>query len=436
MYNYYNKAAETMPRDKLRELQGQRLQATIKRVYENNPVYRKKLDAKGIKPEDIRSVDDLKRLPFTYKQDLRDNYPFGLFSAPMDEVVRIHASSGTTGKQTVVGYTRADMEVWGEVMARTIGAGGITKSDIGHISYGYGLFTGGLGGNLGSETIGCATIPASTGNTKRQVMILQDFKPTFILCTPSYALTLAEYMEENGISADQLSLKCGFFGAEPWTEAMRAEIERRLKLEAFDIYGLSEIIGPGVAYECQAHKGLHVSEDHFIPEIIDPDTEEVLPDGEKGELVFTCITKEALPLIRYRTRDVAAIIKGDCPCGRTHLRMTKPAGRTDDMLIIRGVNVFPSQVESVLLEISGIGPHYQMIVERKGNLDSLTILVELSEGSFTGEVRKLEALRNEISKAVSSILGIAADIKLADPKSLERFEGKAKRVIDKRKLID
>jgi phenylacetate-CoA ligase len=436
MYNYYNKAVETMPREKLRELQGQRLAATVKRVYENNPVYKKKFDAVGIKPEDIRSVDDLKRLPFTYKQDLRDNYPFGLFSAPMDEVVRIHASSGTTGKQTVVGYTKDDMAVWGEVMARTIGAGGVTKKDIGHISYGYGLFTGGLGGNLGSETIGCATIPASTGNTKRQVMILQDFKPTFILCTPSYALTLAEYMEENGISADQLALKYGFFGAEPWTEAMRAEIERRLHLEAFDIYGLSEIIGPGVAYECQAHMGLHVSEDHFIPEIIDPDTGEVLPDGEKGELVFTCITKQALPLIRYRTRDVASIIKGDCPCGRTHVRMTKPAGRTDDMLIIRGVNVFPSQVESVLLEIDGIGPHYQMIVERKGNLDSLTILVELSEDSFTGEVRKLEALRSEISRAVNSILGISAEIKLTDPKSLERFEGKAKRVIDKRNLID
>lgn len=436
MYNYYNKAVETMPREKLRELQGQRLAATVKRVYENNPVYKKKFDAVGIKPEDIRSVDDLKHLPFTYKQDLRDNYPFGLFSAPMDEVVRIHASSGTTGKQTVVGYTKDDMAVWGEVMARTIGAGGVTKKDIGHISYGYGLFTGGLGGNLGSETIGCATIPASTGNTKRQVMILQDFKPTFILCTPSYALTLAEYMEENGISADQLALKYGFFGAEPWTEAMRAEIERRLHLEAFDIYGLSEIIGPGVAYECQAHMGLHVSEDHFIPEIIDPDTGEVLPDGEKGELVFTCITKQALPLIRYRTRDVASIIKGDCPCGRTHVRMTKPAGRTDDMLIIRGVNVFPSQVESVLLEIDGIGPHYQMIVERKGNLDSLTILVELSEDSFTGEVRKLEALRSEISRAVNSILGISAEIKLTDPKSLERFEGKAKRVIDKRNLID
>ncbi len=436
MYSYYNKEAETLPREKLRALQGERLRATVKRVYENNRVYKKKFDDAGIRPEDVRSVDDLKRLPFTYKQDLRDNYPFGLFSAPMDDVVRIHASSGTTGKQTVVGYTRNDMAVWGEVMARTIGAGGVTKRDVGQISYGYGLFTGGLGGNLGSETLGCATIPASTGNTKRQVTILQDFKPTFILCTPSYALTLAEYIEENHIPKDELRLKYGFFGAEPWTEAMRAEIERRLNLEAFDIYGLSEIIGPGVAYECQVHRGLHVCEDHFIPEIIDPDTGEVLPEGEKGELVFTCITKEALPLIRYRTRDVAAIIKGDCPCGRTHLRMSKPAGRTDDMLIIRGVNVFPSQVESVLLEIDGIGPHYQMLVERRGNLDSLTILVELSESSFTGEVRKLEALRGEISKAVSSTLGIAAEIKLADPKSLERFEGKAKRVIDKRNLLD
>lgn len=432
----YNREAETMPREQLRALQSERLCAMVKRVYEKVPMYRARFDSLGLKPEDIQSIDDITKLPFTYKQDLRDNYPYGLFAVPMEEVVRVHASSGTTGKQTVVGYTAGDMKIWGEVMARTIGAGGVTRADIGHICYGYGLFTGGLGGGLGSETLGCATIPASTGNTRRQVTIMQDFKPTFLLATPSYALTLAEFMEQNGISTDEISLKAGFFGAEPWTESMRREIEKRMNLKAYDIYGLSEVIGPGVAYECECQHGLHVNEDHFYLEIIDAETGEPVPDGTEGEIVFTCMTKEALPLVRYRTRDVGMRISGQCECGRTLVRMVKPAGRTDDMLIIRGVNVFPSQIESVLMELEGIAPYYQMIVEREGNLDKLTVLVELTEETFTDEIRKLEAMTQRVTGAIQSVLGIAAKVKLVEPKSIERFEGKAKRVIDKRTQVN
>lgn len=430
----YNPASESMPVEQLRALQGERLSAMVKRVYENVPFYRNKLQQAGISPEDIRTADDIVKLPFTTKQDMRDNYPFGLFAVPMSDVVRIHASSGTTGKQTVVGYTKNDIHLWGEVMARTLGAGGVTKDDIGQISYGYGLFTGGLGGNVGSETIGCATIPCSTGNTRRQVTIMQDFKPSFLLCTPSYALTIAEYIEDNHIPLESLSLKKGFFGAEPWTENMRREIERRLGIEAFDIYGLSEVIGPGVGFECTEHNGLHINEDHFMLEIIDPETGKPVPDGEQGEIVFTCITKEALPLIRYRTRDIARKITGTCSCGRTLVKMSKPAGRTDDMLIIRGVNVFPSQIESVLMELEGLQPHYQLIVEREGPLDRLTVLIELTETMFTGEVRMLEALNKKIRSAIESTLGIAVNVKFVAPKSIERFEGKAVRVIDKRKL--
>lgn len=431
-YHIYNREAETMPREQLKELQSERLCQMARRVYEKVPFYKQKFDEMGLKPEDITSIDDITKFPFTNKQDLRDNYPYGLFAVPMDEIVRIHASSGTTGKQTVVGYTKKDMELWGEVMARTLGAGGVTRSDIGHISYGYGLFTGGLGGGLGAETIGCATIPASTGNTRRQVTILQDFKPSFILCTPSYALTIAEFMQQNDISPGDISLKAGFFGAEPWTENMRREIEERLHLKAYDIYGLSEVIGPGVAFECECQHGLHVNEDHFFIEIIDPETLQPVPDGTEGEIVFTCFTKEALPLVRYRTRDVGMRLPGECECGRTSVRMVKPAGRTDDMLIIRGVNVFPSQIESVLMDLDGIAPYYQMIVERENNLDKLTILVELNEQSFTDEVRKLEAISKRVVDAVQSVLGISARVKLVEPKSIERFEGKAKRVIDKR----
>jgi phenylacetate-CoA ligase len=434
MFYMYDREAETMPREKLRELQGERLRNTVKRVYENVPMYRQRFIEMGLVPEDICSIDDIAKLPFTYKQDLRDNYPYGLFAVPMRDIVRLHASSGTTGKQTVVGYTRKDLDIWGQVMARTLGAGGVTKDNIGHISYGYGLFTGGLGGHLGSETIGCATIPASTGNTARQVTILVDFKPTFLLCTPSYALTIAEYMEDNNIPVESLSLKAGFFGAEPWSESMRREIETRLNLKAYDIYGLSEVIGPGVAYECQCQNGLHVNEDHFYLEIIDPETGRVLPDGEEGEIVFTCLTKEALPLIRYRTRDVGRKIVEPCQCGRTSVRMEKPAGRTDDMLIIRGVNVFPSQIESVLLGLDGIAPFSQMIVERDGNLDKLTVLVELTEENFTDEVRKLQEMSARVQNAIEAVLGIKVKVRLVGPKSIQRYEGKAVRVVDLRKV--
>ncbi len=431
-YHIYNREAEAMPREELEKLQSERLCDMVKRVYENVPMYKERFDRLGLKPEDIKSIHDIEKLPFTEKQDLRDNYPYSLFAVPMEDIVRIHASSGTTGKQTVVGYTANDMKLWGEVMARTIGAGGVTRADIGHISYGYGLFTGGLGGGLGSETLGCATIPASTGNTRRQVTILQDFKPTFLLATPSYALTIAEFMEQNGVPGEAIHLKAGFFGAEPWTENMRNEIERRLNLKAYDIYGLSEVIGPGVAYECECQNGLHVCEDHFYLEIIDSETGKQVPDGEEGEIVFTCMTKEALPLVRYRTRDIGKRLPGLCDCGRTHVRMVKPAGRTDDMLIIRGVNVFPSQIEAVLMNLDGIAPYYQMIVEREGNLDKLTVLVELNEEHFTDEVRKLEAMTRKVTDAIQSVLGIGAKVKLVEPRSIERFEGKAKRVIDKR----
>lgn len=430
----FNKEMETMSQEKLRLLQGERLKATVKRVYDNVPFYKKSFDEKGIAPDDIKGIEDLPKLPFTLKQDLRDNYPYGMFACPMDDIVRIHASSGTTGKQTVVGYTANDIGVWAEVMARTLAGAGGTKKDIVHVSYGYGLFTGGLGAHYGAERLGAATIPVSTGNTKRQIQIMQDFGSTLICCTPSYALYLAEAIEEAGIDPSSLKLKYGCFGAEPWTENMRLEIERRLHIKAHDIYGLSEIIGPGVSFECQCQSGLHINEDHFVPEIINPDTGEVLPDGVMGELVFTCITKEALPLIRYRTRDIASITHEECACGRTLARMKKPAGRTDDMLIIRGINVFPSQVESVLLDIEEAAPHYMLIVDRAGNLDTLEIVVEMNENNFSDEVKVIAALENKIRKAVESTLNIAAKIRMVEPKSIERSEGKAKRVIDKRNL--
>ncbi len=425
---------EQLSRDEMRDLQGKRLKETITRVYRSVAPYRKKMDEAGVTPDDIQTVDDLKKLPFTYKQDLRDNYPFGLFAVPMDDVVRIHASSGTTGKQTVVGYTRNDLALWGEVMARTFTAGGVTKKDIGHISYGYGLFTGGLGAHGGSETIGCATVPVSTGNTNRQIQILRDFGCSFICCTPSYALYIAETLEQMGVDPAALPLRVGFFGAEPWTENMRREIENRLKITTRDIYGLSEIIGPGVSFECECQNGLHVNEDHFIPEIIDPETGEVLPEGSAGELVFTCITKEALPLIRYRTRDVSRLQTAPCACGRTLVKMMKPAGRTDDMLIIRGVNVFPSQVESVLLEFSAAAPYYLLVVDRVGNLDTLEIQVELTEEAFSDQVRQLEKLGKDIRRSIESTLGIAAQVKLVEPRTLPRSEGKAKHILDKRAL--
>ena len=431
----YNEEFETMPREALRALQLKRLQNVAKRVYDKVPFYKARFDAAGIKPKDITSIDDLSRLPFTYKQDLRDNYPFGLFTVPMEDVVRIHASSGTTGKPTVVGYTKNDIETWSKLMARTLAAGGVTKHDIIHNAYGYGLFTGGLGFHYGAEMLGASVIPISGGNTKRQIMIMQDFGPTVLTCTPSYALHLLEVAEDMGADFKKLKLKVGVFGAEPWSDIMRKEIEKKLSIDAIDLYGLSEIIGPGVSSEClEAKDGLHVFEDHFIPEIIDPVTEEVLPPGQPGELVFTTITKEAFPVIRYRTRDISTLNYEPCVCGRTHARMARVSGRSDDMLIIRGVNVFPSQIESVLLEIEGVEPHYQIMVDRDGALDMLEIDVEVNESVFSDEIKNLQNLEKRIEHDIKDILGVSATVKLVEPKTIQRSEGKAVRVIDKRKI--
>lgn len=431
----YNEEFETMPREALQALQLKRLQNVVKRVYDKVPFYKKRFDAADIKPKDVTSIDDLSRLPFTYKQDLRDNYPFGLFTVPMEDVVRIHASSGTTGKPTVVGYTRKDIETWSKLMARTLAAGGVTKHDIIHNAYGYGLFTGGLGFHYGAEMLGASVIPISGGNTKRQIMIMQDFGPTVLTCTPSYALHLLEVAEEMGADFKKLKLKVGVFGAEPWSDIMRKEIEKKLNIDAIDLYGLSEIIGPGVSSEClEAKDGLHVFEDHFIPEIIDPVTEEVLPPGQPGELVFTTITKEAFPVIRYRTRDISTLNYEPCVCGRTHARMARVSGRSDDMLIIRGVNVFPSQIESVLLEIEGVEPHYQITVDRDGALDILEINVEVNETVFSDEIKNLQNLEKRIEHDIKDILGVSATVKLVEPKTIQRSEGKAVRVIDKRKI--
>ena len=437
MGNYFNEKLETMSRDEMLALQSRRLVDTVRRVYDHVAPYRAKMDAMGLKPEDIRSIEDLPKLPFTTKQDLRDNYPYGLFAVPQSEVAEIHASSGTTGKQTVVGYTAKDLQTWGEISARAIVAAGGGKDDFLHISYGYGLFTGGLGLHYGGQKMGASVIPVSTGNTKRQIQIMQDFGTTILACTPSYALYLGETIEEMGLQG-KLHLKSGIFGAEPWTEGMRREIERRLGLKAHDIYGLSEIMGPGVAFECAEQAGMHVSEDHFIVEIIDPDTGEVLPEGSEGELVFTCVTKEALPLIRYRTRDISSLSRKPCSCGRTLVKMTKPRGRSDDMLIIRGVNVFPSQVEAALLQLAGAGtaPYYQLIVDRVNNLDILEVQVEMDSSFFSDTVRGIEEQERKIAKQLDYVLGISAKVTLVEPKSLARSEGKAVRVIDKRKLHD
>lgn len=431
---YWNPTFECMSREEMTRVQSERLINTVKRIYHNVPFYREKMQKIGLEPGDINSVEDLKKLPFTYKQDLRDNYPYGLFAAPLSEIVRIHASSGTTGKQTVVGYTRKDLDTWSEVMARTFTCAGANKESIIQVAYGYGLFTGGLGAHYGAEKIGASVIPISGGNTKRQIQLMKDFGTTIIACTPSYALYMAEELEEMGIKKEELKIKAGVFGAEPWTENMRKEIEERLGIMAIDIYGLSEIIGPGVASECCFKCGMHINEDHFIPEIIDPETEEVLPFGSKGELVFTTITKEGLPLIRYRTRDISTLNYEKCECGRTSVRMTKVSGRTDDMLIIRGVNVFPSQIESVLLEISEVAPHYLLIVDRVDNLDNLEVWVEMNQDMFSDEVKKIEEIERKIRVELDSAIGINAKVKLVEPKSIERSEGKAKRVIDKRVL--
>jgi phenylacetate-CoA ligase len=430
----WNEFIECMDRERLLKLQSERLSTMVQRLYYNVPFYRRLFQEKGIEPGDIKNVEQLKNLPFTTKQDLRDNYPFSLFAVPRTEVVRVHASSGTTGKPTVVGYTRKDINTWSEVIARTLTAAGADKSDVIHIAYGYGLFTGGLGVHYGAEKIGATVIPVSGGNTQRQLQLMVDFGSTIIACTPSYALFLAEAIAEAGISTNQLKLKAGVFGAEPWTEEMRKQIEEKLKIKAIDIYGLSEVIGPGVASECMHQNGLHIFEDHFIPEIIDPQTLEVLPEGQVGELVFTCVTKEALPLLRYRTRDLTTLNTEKCSCGRTIVRMQKCLGRSDDMLIIRGVNVFPSQIETVLLEMSETKPHYLLIVDRVNNLDILEVWVEVEGQFFSDEIKKLEGLKHKIQHNIESALGISANVKLVEPKTIERSEGKAKRVIDKRKL--
>jgi len=429
---YWNTRYETMAREELGQLQLERLQVTVERAYYNVPHYRRAMQQAGVEPGDIRSLEDLKKLPFTTKQDLRDNYPYGMFAVPLSEIVRIHSSSGTTGKPTVVGYTRQDINTWSELMARSLVCGGATKDDVIHNAYGYGLFTGGLGVHYGAERLGASVIPISGGNTKRQVMIMKDYGSTVLTCTPSYALFLAEVIREMGLTPGDLRLKCGIFGAEPWSDNMRKEIEKKLGISAIDIYGLSEVIGPGVSIECEQKNGLHIWEDHFLPEIIDPDTGEPLPYGTPGELVFTSLTKEALPVIRYRTRDISMLSVEPCSCGRTHVRMRRVSGRTDDMLIIRGVNVFPSQVESVLLEIGETEPHYMLIVDREGTLDTLEVWVEVSEQMFSDQVRQLEAKENRIRAEIESTLGLTVKVKLVEPKTIERSEGKAKRVIDRR----
>ncbi len=428
----WNKEAECMPIEQRRELQSARLRETVRRCYERVPVYRKKFDEIGIKPDDIRTVDDIKYLPFTTREDLIDNYPFGMFAVPMEEVVRVHSSSGTTGKPKVVGYTRNDISVWAEVMARTIACGGAGKNDIVQNAYGYGLFTGGLGIHYGAEKIGATVIPISGGNTKRQIMVMQDFGSTMLACTPSYALYIADTAAEMDIDVRKLPLKYGIFGAEPWTDSLRREIEEKMGIRATDIYGLSEIIGPGVSSECEFQNGLHVFDDHFLPEVIDPNTLEVLPPNTPGELVFTSLTKEAFPIIRYRTRDLSMLMADPCPCGRTHYRMGRITGRTDDMLIIRGVNVFPSQIESVLLGIDGIAPHYLIVVDRVDSLDCLEVWVEVSEKVFSDEIKVLEALEKRIEREIESVLGIRVTVQLKEPKTIERSEGKAKRVLDRR----
>lgn len=430
----FNPEMECMDRKKLRELQGERLRDAVRRAYENVPFYRKRLDEYGVRPEHIRTIDDIEKLPFTTKDDFRDNYPFGLFAVPLREIVRVHASSGTTGKPTVVGYTREDIQIWAETCARTLACGGGTADDIVQIAYGYGLFTGGLGMHYGAEKLGALVVPMSAGNTKRQLMLMQDFGTTLLCCTPSYSLQLAEEADAEGIDLKKLKLRAGFFGAEPWSEAMRRQIEQRLPLKAIDIYGLSEVIGPGVSSECLEQNGLHVFEDHFYPEVIDPETGKVLSPGQRGELVFTCLTKRATPLLRYRTRDISMLIDEPCPCGRTSRRMARIMGRTDDMLIIRGVNVFPSQIEHVLMKVEGVEPHYLIVVDKTGALDELEIKVEVSEQIFSDEIKQLERLRDRIAEEIRSVLGLSAKITLVEPRTIERSIGKAKRVIDRREL--
>lgn len=429
----WNEARECMSREDMNKLQSARLRKVVDRVYHNVEPYRKKMQAVGLEPGDINGIEDLHKLPFTTKDDLRDNYPFGLFAAPQTDIVRIHASSGTTGKATVVGYTRKDIDVWRECVARCCTMAGLGKDDIIQVAYGYGLFTGGLGGHYGAEHLGATVVPMSTGNTKKLIDMMIDFKATGLMCTPSYLMHIAEVIEEMGVK-DKIKLKATINGAEPWTENMRMQIEERLGIHAHDIYGLSEIMGPGVACDCIHHKGLHIFEDHFLPEIIDPKTLEPVAPGETGELVITTLTKEGIPLIRYRTKDLTSLSYEKCECGRTTARISRFKGRSDDMLIIRGVNVFPSQVEAALLTVDGITPNYQIVVDRVNYQDTLEILVEVEERFFSDEIKALEGLTKKIGHTIQQALGLSARIKLVEPKTIERSMGKAVRVIDKRKF--
>ena len=429
---YYQQEIETMPYEQLRTLQNERLRKQIQHVWDNVPYYRKKMEEKGVSPEDIQSVDDLCKLPFLSKDDLREAYPYGLLGKPLNECVRIHSTSGTTGKRVVAFYTQHDVDLWDDCCARAIVAAGGNQEDVCHIAYGFGLFTGGAGLNGGSHKVGCLTLPMSSGNTDRQLQFMTDLGSTILCCTPSYAAYLAESIHERGLQ-DQIRLKAGIFGAEAWSEDMRHDIEDKLGIKAYDIYGLTETSGPGVAFECSEQAGMHINEDHFYAEIIDPDTGEVLPEGSKGELVFTALTKEAFPLLRYRTRDICVLSRKKCSCGRTHVKMTKPMGRSDDMLIIRGINVFPSQIETVLLQ-QGYSANYQIIVDRVNNADTFEVLVEMNPSMFSDSLAKITAAEKELVTALKSMLGIAAKVKLVAPKSITRSEGKAVRVIDRRKL--
>jgi len=429
----WNEKIECMGREEMRALQSERLIGLVHRVYNNVAFYRKKMDDMDVKPSDIHSIDDIVKLPFTYKTDLRDHYPFGLFAVPMKDIVRIHASSGTTGKPTTVGYTKNDIENWREVLARCLTMAGVSADDIMQVSYGYGLFTGGLGVHYGAETVGCSVIPISGGNTRRQLQLMSDFGSTVLACTPSYALHLADALAEHGYSLADMKLKTGVFGAEPWTENMRLELEKKWGIKAYDIYGLSEIMGPGVANDCPCHTGLHISEDHFFPEIVDPDTKHPLSDGTEGELVFTTLTKEGIPLLRYNTRDLSTLNREKCSCGRTTVRMKKIAGRSDDMLIIRGVNLFPSQIEHVLLEMGETSAHYLLYVDRDNNLDTLELQVEMDEGNLMETIRDLQMLSQKIQHALNSAIGLSVKVTLVEPKTIARSEGKAVRVVDNRK---
>ena len=431
---YYQQDIECASHEQIRQWQSERLVKTLRRVWDNNEYYRNKMIAQGVECGDVKSVDDLWKLPFLTKDDLREAYPYGLMSAPLSECVRIHSTSGTTGKRVIAFYTQHDLELWDDCVARALMAAGATKGDVCQVCYGYGLFTGGFGLNGGSQKVGCLTLPMSSGNTDRQLQFMCDLGATILCCTPSYAAYLAESIEERGLR-DQIKLKAGIFGAEAWTEEMRRDIENKLGIKAYDIYGLTELSGPGVAYECEEQTGMHINEDHFIVETIDPKTGKVLPVGEKGEIVFTSITKEAFPLIRYRTKDIAVLTRKECSCGRTFIKMTKPMGRSDDMLIVKGVNVFPSQIEGVLLE-NGLTSNYQIIVDRKGTSDSIEVLVEMTPELFSDAVTPISELETSITNALKSVLGIMAKVSVVEPKSIVRSEGKAVRVIDRRKLYN